>query len=93
MRSLHPFVSPISPSLFYLDNLGNGPQRLIDDITVGKLTRYVGIEHHHIRTFGIPARIFAAYPSTKIIMGTHFVVSTSVLLHISSVQADLPSSH
>jgi hypothetical protein len=93
MRSRYPFVSPVSPPLLYLDNSGNGSQRLIDDVTVGKLTRYVGIKHHHIRTFGIPARIFAAYPSTKIIMGTHFVVSTSFLLHISSVHAGLPSSH
>jgi hypothetical protein len=93
MRSLHPLVSPMLPPLFYLDNLGNGPQRLIDDVTVGKLTRYVGIKHHDIRTLGIAARILAAYPSTEVIMSAHFVVFTIFLLHISSVQAGLPASH
>jgi hypothetical protein len=93
MRSLHPFVSPGSPPLFYLDNLGNGPERLIDDLTVWKLTRHIGIKHHHIGTFRIPARILSTYPAAKVIMGTHFIVFTSFLLHISSVQAGLPFAH
>jgi len=86
------FVSPASPSLLYLNNLGNGPERLVDGLTVWEQARYVGIKHHHIGAFGIPAHILAAYPSSEVIVSAHFVVSTSFLLHISSVQAGLPSS-
>ena len=84
-------VSPAPPSLLYLDNLGNGPQRLVYSLTIWEYARYVGIKHHHIGAFGIPARILAAYAASEIIVIAHFVVPTSPLLHISSAQGGLPA--
>lgn len=86
-------VSPAPPSLLYLNNLSNSPQRLVYSLTIWKYSRYVGIKHHHIGPFGIPARILAAHASSKVIVIAHFVVSTSPLLHISSTQGGLLFVH
>ncbi len=86
-------VSPAPPSLLYLNNLSNSPQRLVYSLTIWEYSRYIRIKHHHIGPFGIPARILAAYASSKIIVSAHFVVSTSPLLHSSSAQGGLLFVH
>jgi len=53
--------------------------------------RNVGIKYHHIGAFGVPPSVLAAHPAGKVIVITHFVVSTSLLLHISSAPSGLPS--
>lgn len=77
-------MNPAPPSFLYLNNLSNGPQRFVYSLSIWEYARYVGIKHHNIDAFGIPARVLAADPAGKVIVMAHFVVSTSPLLHISS---------
>jgi len=77
----------------YLNNLGNGPQRLIDGVTVWEQACYVGIKHHHVGALGVPTCVLAANPTGKVIVIAHFVVFMSRLLHTSSAQGGLPFVH
>src|ERR1044071_5524336 len=91
--SLHPFVSLVTPPSLYVNDLGYGPQGFVHSITVRKLPGHVGIKDHNIRTLGISARILSTYPVAEVIVSAHFVVFTSFLLHMSSVQTGLPFAH
>jgi hypothetical protein len=74
----------------YLNDLGGGPQRFIDSLTVTENTRDIRIEQHNIRPFRVAARILTADTCRKIIVRAH-LASAVTFLHIFSAQGGSPA--
>ena len=75
--------------LAYLDDSSERTKGFVDRFAVGEQLRYVGIQHHHVRSLGIALRVLTTDTTTKIIVSAHLITFAGGFLHTPSARPRL----